>query len=203
MAEMKLVNFHNYTKAARRLWSIGVNNTFPSMSTSPAQVLVYHHKKQHHRRSNFGLNGHLLLGTEDPLVLTEATLWANTYNWTIQYTNVIDRARLKSANFQMDKSKPQFEVRNPNGGSFHGHHELEYFSILLNIHYMLQCDAFVHTMGSNFNRILDALKNTVAGKANRMSIELDAGRGAPYLYVGLFRGVGGIGGLALENDLND
>jgi hypothetical protein len=64
---------------------------------------------------------------------------------------------------------------------------------------MLQCDAFVHTIGSNFNRIVDGLKNTVAGKANRMSIELNAGR-PPYLYVGLFRGREG---LALISDFHD
>ena len=48
------------------------------------------------------------------------------------------------------------------------HHDLEYFSMIFNIDMHLRCNAFVCTMPSNFCRVIDELRATVGGKANRL-----------------------------------
>jgi hypothetical protein len=45
------------------------------------------------------------------------------------------------------------------------HHELEYFSMLLNLDVHLRCAAFVCPIESNFCRVIDELRATVGNKA--------------------------------------
>ena len=44
-----------------------------------------------------------------------------------------------------------------------GHHPLEYLSMLVNIDLSIRCDAWVHTLWSNWNRLIDEMRVTVAG----------------------------------------
>lgn len=52
------------------------------------------------------------------------------------------------------------------------HHELEYISMLLNLYYSLRCEAWVCTLASNSCRIIDQLRATIGGKANRHFADL-------------------------------
>lgn len=180
--EMPLISFKNYSRAARYMWQIGVNNTFSGIQKIPHEQHMIH--SRHSKRQHKG--GHLFLGTEDPTVIEDALKFGKLHNWTVQYTNLLDRGRLAAADKQGTNQQSRYVVVAPNGNKYEGHHELEYFSILLNIHNMLQCDAFVSTYGSNFNRLVEFLKITVAGKAHHMTVDLEVGR-PPLLFTGHYR----------------
>lgn len=146
--EMELVPFMNYANAAKVLWEEGL---VPGPA-SPA------------------LPGVVFLGTEDPSVLDEALVWSKANNWKVQYTNLFDR-RAVSAGLNFSE---QQELKKSNAFV---HHDLEYFSMLLNIDYHLKCRGFVCTMASNFCRVIDELRATVGGKANRHYVDVSASAG--------------------------
>jgi len=50
--------------------------------------------------------------------------------------------------------------------------QLQYISYLLNLEYAIKCEAWVCTIMSNTCRIIDELRSTVGGKANRAFIDL-------------------------------
>lgn len=52
------------------------------------------------------------------------------------------------------------------------HDNLEYISMLLNLYYALRSEAYVCTMASNSCRIIDEMRATVGGKANRFYADL-------------------------------
>jgi hypothetical protein len=52
------------------------------------------------------------------------------------------------------------------------HDKLEYISMLLNLYYSLRSEAYVCTLRSNSCRIIDELRATVGGKANRFYADL-------------------------------
>ena len=55
------------------------------------------------------------------------------------------------------------------------HDKLEYISMLLNLYYALRSEAFVCTLQSNSCRIVDEMRATVGGKANRYFADLSIG----------------------------
>lgn len=52
------------------------------------------------------------------------------------------------------------------------HDELEYISMLLNLYYSLRSEAYVCTLASNSCRIIDEMRATLGGKANRFYADL-------------------------------
>ena len=55
------------------------------------------------------------------------------------------------------------------------HDKLEYISMLLNQYYALRSEAFVCTLKSNSCRLVDEMRATVGGKANRFYADLSIG----------------------------
>ena len=100
----------------------------------------------------------LFIGTEDPTVLQEAAAWAVSHQFTVQWTNVIDRATLTAC---LPHAQQSAETHVP------VHHELEYLSMVLNLDLALRCDAWVCTLASNTCRLMDELRWTIAAKARR------------------------------------
>jgi len=112
--------------------------------------------------------GLLFLGSEDPGVIEEGSSWARARGWKVVYTELFDR-RSVSAGFNFTEQEEQKKQKK------HVHHELEYFSMLLNLDYHLKCRAYVCMMKSNFCRVIDELRATVGGKANRHYMDVSAG----------------------------
>lgn len=52
------------------------------------------------------------------------------------------------------------------------HDKLEYISMLLNLYYSLRSEAYVCTLASNSCRIIDEMRATLGGKANRFYADL-------------------------------
>jgi hypothetical protein len=118
----------------------------------------------------------IFIGSEDPTAIDETIAWGNQNNWKVIYTNLFDR---KSVSAYMNDTE-QVAVRSAKVAK---HHDLEYFSMLLNLHYHLQCEAYVCTMASNFCRVIDELKATVAGKIHRHYADLSECRNPPCLRI--------------------
>ena len=93
--------------------------------------------------------GTMFLSSEDPDVLREAKQWAHRTGWKLLYTDVIDR-NLSPARLNSSRSTGL---------------EDEYLALILNLEYSLRCDAWVCTLASNYCRVIDELRATVAGKA--------------------------------------
>ena len=142
--EMKLVKTSEYLDVAKKFFRKGFVPGLPEMNMSKPVAFV---------------------GSEDPTAIDEAIAWGNQNNWKIIYTTLFDR---KEVSAYMNNTE-QVSLRSSKVAK---HHELEYFSMLLNLHYHLQCEAFVCTMGSNFCRVIDELKATVAGKIHRHYADL-------------------------------
>lgn len=165
-AEMKLLPWIQYANAAQILWDSGVVHKRVSGLPSP-----YRPTK----------NGTIFLGTEDPIVISEAIEWGQKFGWKILYTKVLNRSWL----FAADRQRVGIESLSNGQGYAEGHHNLEMPSILLNVHHFLQCSAWVATMGSNMNRLLDELKITVGGKADLTTADIRYNV-PPLIYKGFF-----------------
>lgn len=102
----------------------------------------------------------MFVESEDPDVMESAKKWCEDNNWKMLYADIYDK-RTESSGW-MNKSemraaqKANTFIRNPD----------EYFLILLTIDYHLRCSGFVCTKASNACRIIDELRQTVAGKNN-------------------------------------
>eukprot|EP01036_Dinobryon_divergens_P043134 gene43134-57385_t len=161
-AEMPLVPFSKYAEVAQQMWDKGLvhkrdrSRTSVSANGSPSR------------------NGTIFFGTEDPVALKEAIDWAKQNGWKLLFTTLFDREKMAAAD---DQRK---EEGSKEAGYRGGHHDLEYISMLVNIDYMLKCNAWVGTMSSNWCRIIDELRMTVAGKADLSNADLN--RDPPYIY---------------------
>jgi len=107
----------------------------------------------------------IFIGSEDPNTIEFAKIWGKKNGWRILYTDLFDRRQVSAAynhSVQADEKKTHTDR----------HHELEYFSMLLNLDFHLRCEAFVCTILSNFCRVIDELRASVGGKANRHFADL-------------------------------
>lgn len=109
-------------------------------------------------------NGTLFITTEDQAVLDEASEWGRKNGWNIAFTTLFDRTQVTAAK-TWDEMRAEKAAR---------HDHYEYFSMLLNLKYSLQCEAWVCTLASNSCRLIDELRSTVGGKANRFFADLSA-----------------------------
>ena len=98
--------------------------------------------------------------------------------YDMYYTNVFDRKGLYAEKSAQERDS----------GAAMMHHGDEYLSMLLNIYHLLQADASVCTMGSNFCRVIDELRATIAGKAGAPYVDLSEEKceQPPCIYGGFF-----------------
>ncbi|KAJ1417772.1 hypothetical protein B484DRAFT_146928 [Ochromonadaceae sp. CCMP2298] len=141
--------------SARRL---GVRNVYGSPHPTPARDVRY--------SLQVPFNGTVFLTTEDPEVIEQANSWGAAHRWSVVYTQLFDRAQMTARKTWDEQQKK---------GSVAVHNELEYISMLLNLYYALRCEAWVCTLASNSCRIMDELRATVGGKANRYYTDLSVG----------------------------
>ncbi len=92
------------------------------------------------------------VGTENPQVLLDAKAWAQQMGIVVSISKITEDILLS----KRKKIKTQS-----------GMHDLQYFSYIVNLHNILRCDAIICTYPSNYCRVIDELRATVGGKANR------------------------------------
>jgi hypothetical protein len=154
--EMPFVPFEQYAYAADYLSEKGM-------------VPIIHGGDYHYNTSsNISISSkHVYLGSEEPTVFKEAKEWAALKNWTLHYHTFFDRSKLTSREGQEEQVSKE--------KSFSAHHdELEYFAMVFDIDNHIKCEAFVCTMKSNFCRVIEELRATVGGKANRYYVDLNS-----------------------------
>jgi hypothetical protein len=144
--EMKLVDTHEYIRTIEDLLRNGFlpkkyTNFPPSINRTRIEV----------SRNENVYNGTIFLGTDDPDALELIFRWGVSKNIDIQFTTILNRTE------QLRHQASAPGVR----------HELEYISYLINLEYALKCEAWICTYASNTCGIIDDLRVTVAGKANR------------------------------------
>eukprot|EP01041_Mallomonas_annulata_P010792 gene10792-22529_t len=141
-SEMTLIPFKNYSNAAEIL----IKNNYIN------NIIQYKSNKIP-----------IFFGTEDPLVVEEAQTYADTSKiFRIIYTNLFDRYYVSARLNNKDRNLFKETL----------HDENEYISMLLNLEYALKCDAWVCTLASNTCRLIDELRATIGGKANKPFVDL-------------------------------
>jgi hypothetical protein len=114
----------------------------------------------------------MFVASEDATVVDSAIEWGKRNDWKILYTDLFDRRKV-IAGYNMTERK-WWHKTTPNH-----HHHLEYFSMILNIDSHIQCSAYICSMPSNFCRLIDELKATVAAKANTPLADFHDDSGIP------------------------
>lgn len=154
--EMELVPIHEYLSAATALWRHGLAGQFDDAVPSGSGTGALNASSSHPV---------MFIGSEDASVIDKVLRWGKEHNWKIIFTDLFDR-RSVSAGLSFSKQVELKEVE------MDKHHDHEYLSMLLNLDYHMQCSAFVCTMRSNFCRVIDELRASVAFKANRFYTDL-------------------------------
>lgn len=108
--------------------------------------------------------GTMYLASEDPTAIDAGKAWGKLNNWKILELELFDRSKIDTWLNSTMQEKLQHEKKIK-------HHELEYFSFVMSLDYHLRCGAYVCTYESNFCRVIDELRATVGGKANKQIIE--------------------------------
>ena len=147
----------------------------------------------HIQTTNFN---HIFIGTENPDVIREAMEWGKKNSINVFYTDLFDRSLVSARLDQKEMSKVRFQcnggytmvVRAGGRSQCVRQHPLEYLSMIINLFYMIKCDAWVCTLQSNWCRLVDELRATVGGKANRYFADLSEGTCAspPCLVDGIY-----------------
>ena len=162
--EMPLVKTENYLRIAKFL----LDNDMTSLNNQAKYVMPLHSNdlkaliQQFYSTNRSIHNGTraLFVGSEDPEAIEEAIRWGKTENVHVLYTNIFDRRTEVSTSLGWNEQVALKESRK------NIHHPLEYFSMILNLDYLLRCNVYICALGSNFCRVLDELRITVANKAN-------------------------------------
>ena len=104
----------------------------------------------------------MYFGSEDPDALDSALEWGKANGWKILYSSLFDRRSVDAWRnaTEMKDLKQQHEF---------SHDPQEYFSMILNLDSHIRCSGFVCTQGSNFCRVIDELRATVAGNCSWQS----------------------------------
>eukprot|EP01042_Synura_sphagnicola_P003567 gene3567-4434_t len=80
-----------------------------------------------------------------------------------------DDIRIAGRTRQQAVERPQSSA---SSGHYLTHHPLEYLSMIINLHVLLTCEAWVCTLRSNYCRLVDELRATVGGKADGIYADL-------------------------------
>ena len=163
--EMPLVKTSNYLTIAKFLLDNGMtslnNQGKYAMSLHSHEISVLLEQFYSMNRSVHNSTAHtVFVGSEDPEAIEDAIRWGTAENVHVLYTNIFDRRTDVSTSLGWDE---QVALKKAH---MNKHHPLEYFSMLLNLDYLLRCNVYVCALGSNFCRVLDELRVTVANKAN-------------------------------------
>lgn len=171
--EMTLKPFEMYAEASKLLWESGLVkvDSATAHANIHASLAASDPNKKTVTANEKGVPV-MFLGSEDPIVIEKGTKWGIENNWKVLYSNVFDRTAVSaSLNFTVQQDLRMHRTDR--------HHPLEYFSMLLNLHYHMKCSAFVCTQSSNFCRVIDELRATSANKANRHYVDLSCHRHQP------------------------
>lgn len=180
--EMKLLDFDAYRETAEFMWQHGmlpqarqtasIDRSVPSdsrtSSTDSSRIDGGFDRGTNSHLFGANLvnvsdyNGTLFITTDDQAVLDKAHSWGQPFNWRIMHTNLFDRTKVTA-------SKTWAEMLKETAAT---HDNLEYFSMVLNLQYALMCEGWICTIASNSCRIMDELRTTVGGKANRYFADL-------------------------------
>ena len=115
-------------------------------------------------------DGTMFVASEDPSTMEKAIAWGKQHRWKVLYTNLFDRTKVTT---WLNYTQQQELMRT--GKQVHD--ELEYFAMVLNLDHHLKCSAFVGTLASNYCRVVEELKNTVALKSEKQYYEVHADTG--------------------------
>eukprot|EP01041_Mallomonas_annulata_P006284 gene6284-12725_t len=146
--EMDLIALEEYLSAATYLWE---QKLIPQTRTQTQSQRLHAPV--------------LFLGSDEPSLFAEVQSWGQKQGWKVIYTNLFDRSTVSAKLHWEVLLEHQFNHTVV-------HHDLEYMSILVNLHYALKCDAWVCTLQSNTCRLIDEMRATVGGKANRFYADL-------------------------------
>lgn len=116
--------------------------------------------------------GIMFIGSEDPGVFKTSAEWAAKNDFAVRYSNLFDRTQVTTGL----SNEQQQEARKANAFK---HHEWEYFNMILTLDGHLRCSAFVCTHRSNYCRVIDEMRATVGGKANKVYADFTCGRPPP------------------------
>ena len=168
--EMKLIDFTTYAETAKLLWDQGYLPLHARTLSGPSVISslnASHSSEFPYAPDNESKNEQkqctIFVTTEDPLVIKESQVWGAKNNCRVMFTTLYDRA---TSIMQYD-----WNTQHKHGVPA-GHHDLEYVSMLLNLEFSARCEAWVCTMASNSCRIMDEVRATVGGKANRYFADL-------------------------------
>lgn len=165
--EMHLVPVSRYSEAIDMLYDKGL--VIP--------------RNSHHHKSSQRI---IFVASEDSRVMKEMTDWSQARNYSMYSTNLFDRSGLYAELTNAQRRQhdgigmigrhkgPPKAAPKPVAVAFtaNDHHVLEYLSMLLNIHHLIQAEGFVCTMASNFCRLVDELRATIGGRADRPYLDL-------------------------------
>lgn len=103
------------------------------------------------------------IASDDFEAMERVKQWGRNNRITIRYSNL-------SQTILSDRVKVLKQHDMERG--FRKHREMEYFSYILHIADSIMCEVFICTWPSNYCRIIDELRTTIGGKANRLSVDL-------------------------------
>jgi hypothetical protein len=135
-----------------------------------------------HERNLVSADSQLLfLASEDSKEIKNMREWNDQHKqYEIIVTEIFNRSGLL-AERTADERKKMSPTKDD-------HHPLEYLSMMLNVHYLVKGTSYICTLSSNFCRIIDELRATVGGKADRPYVDLSAETcsNPPCIYNGIF-----------------
>jgi hypothetical protein len=103
------------------------------------------------------------VASDDYEAMERVKEWGRTNNVVVRYSNL-------SQTILSDRVKVLKQHDMERG--FRKSREMEYFSYILHLADTIQCEVFICTYPSNYCRLIDELRTTVGGKANRLSVDL-------------------------------
>jgi len=202
--EMKTVSVESYMTIAEKMWSDKMKTQIererereketerereretgvllPSSSNRNARIHSNHRsrrsKRALHNKFSTSLNlfssynKTLFFNSEDPNVVEQAQYWAKQHNWQFFTTDIVNRTLSTAKSFTTQ----------------HHYLENEYLTMILNLQFSLQCDAWICTLASNYCRVIDELRATIGGKANFPYADLsrETCRNPPCIGEGIF-----------------
>ena len=144
-SEMKLVEFQKYALAAEDAWEKGLLDEGITTTSSSSKERVFY------------------FGTEDLEVIKQAEDWAaKSVKSNMDSSSAISVRYLPNLSEVIDSNRLIAK-----------RHEDEYLSYLANLQNIIHCRMSVCTHLSNFCRVVDELRATVGGKANRYLAEVN------------------------------
>jgi hypothetical protein len=158
--EMRLIPVREYQLTINLMWS--KNYIQPYQSS-------HHHSSS--GEATTMTTKLIFLGSEDSQVIEEMIRWSksNTSSssqgkreYKIAITEIFERKGLFA-----EKSEKERNVK-----TLPLHHPDEYLSMMLNLHYFLRSAAWICTLASNYCRVIDELRTTVAAKADHPFADL-------------------------------